>query len=232
MKNSKILLDSNIIIHRETEKIINPEIGKLFNILDKIKANKYIHPITKDEINKLNNKEKKQTFQIKLDAYNTLITDNKLKKEFNEISRLIDRNENDRNDSSLINEVYKGTVDFIITEVKKVHYKANLLKISDKVFTIESFLERVNVEYPDFTDYKILNVHKSYFGKINLDDCFFDTFKEDYNEFDKWFKRKSNEPVYVGYSENSFTAFLYLKIEYENENYSDIKPTFPKKSKR
>lgn len=43
MKGVRILLDTNIIIHRETERIINPDIGKLFNWLDKIEAkNLYI----------------------------------------------------------------------------------------------------------------------------------------------------------------------------------------------
>jgi predicted nucleic acid-binding protein len=49
----KVLLDTNIIIHRETNRIINKDIGKLFNWLDKIKADKYIHPVTEREINKL-----------------------------------------------------------------------------------------------------------------------------------------------------------------------------------
>ena len=45
-KLMKVLLDTNIIIHRETDRIINEDIGKLFNWLDKIKADKYIHPVT------------------------------------------------------------------------------------------------------------------------------------------------------------------------------------------
>ena len=74
MKGVRILLDTNIIIHRETERIINPDIGKLFNWLDKIEAKKFIHPITKEEINKLKDKEKRKTFDVKLDAYTELIT--------------------------------------------------------------------------------------------------------------------------------------------------------------
>jgi len=60
MKNYKILLDTNIIIHRETEKIINPDIGKLFNWLSRIETKIYYHPITKEELNQLKNKEKKK----------------------------------------------------------------------------------------------------------------------------------------------------------------------------
>ena len=49
----KVLLDTNIIIHREASKIYNLDIGQLFNWLDKLKyivmpfgGNKY-HETTK-----------------------------------------------------------------------------------------------------------------------------------------------------------------------------------------
>lgn len=232
MKNSKILLDTNIIIHRETEKIINPDIGKLFNWLTKIDAKPFIHPITKIEINKLKDKYKRNTFNVKLDAYIELITTGELEPKVKEVSK-DDKNDNDKNDTLLLNEVYKGTVDYLITEDKNIHKKAEKLGIAEKVFTIESFLERVNIEFPNLTDYKVLSVHKSYFGAVDLNDEFFNSFKEDYPEFKKWFNKKSNEHVYISVSDNNkLCAFLYLKVEDENENYSDISPIFPKKNKR
>lgn len=233
MKNSKILLDTNIIIHREAEKIINPEIGKLFNALDKIHTQKFIHPVTKREINKLVNEEKKYSFNIKLDSYTELITKETLNKDVENISKKYDLNDNDKNDTLLLNEVYSGTVDFLITEDKKIHNKSKELNIADKVFTIESFLERVAIEFPELTEYKVLSVHKSYFGNVDLNDDFFKSFKEDYPGFEKWFKKKSNEPVYISTSDdNKLCAFLYLKLEDQNENYLDIEPILPPKNKR
>jgi len=227
----KVLLDTNIIIHRETDIIINKDIGKFFNWLDKIKADKYIHPVTVREVNKLKNKQKKQSFNIKLESYTELITTEKLDDKVKEISFKYDKNENDKNDTLLLNEVYIGTVDCLITEDKKIHKKAKELGITDKVFTIEQFIEKTIIEYPYLSDYKVLSVQKSYFGKENLRDSFFDSFKTDYPEFEKWFRKKSNEPVYVSKDENkNIQAFLYLKLEDYNENYSDIEPIFqPKK---
>lgn len=233
MKNSKILLDTNIIIHRETENIINPDIGKLFNWLDKIKAEKYIHPITIEEINKLKNRKKKKTFNIKLESYTRLIVQNYLEPEVKKVAEEFDKTTNDKNDTLLLNEIYKGTVDILITEDQTIHQKAKQLKISEKVFTIENFLERVNIEFPELIEYKVLSVHKSYFGRINLNDNFFNTFKEDYPEFEKWFRKKSIEPVYISTNENGeICAFLYLKVEDKDENYIDIDPIFPIKNKR
>jgi predicted nucleic acid-binding protein len=228
----KVLLDTNIIIHRETDRIINEDIGKLFNWLDKIKADKYIHPVTEREINKLNDKQQKKTFNIKLESYTKLVTKEQLDNEVKKITDKYDNNDNGKNDSLLLNEVYIGTVDCLITEDKKIHKKANELGISDKVFTIEQFIEKSAAEYPDLLDYKVLSVQKSYFGQENLNDIFFNTFKEDYPEFESWFRKKSNEPIYVLKNEiGNILAFLYLKVEGVNENYSDLEPIFGTKKR-
>ncbi|MEW5845295.1 MAG: PIN domain-containing protein [Bacteroidota bacterium] len=227
----KVLLDTNIIIHRETDRIINEDIGKLFNWLDKIKADKLIHPVTEREINRLKNSQQKQTFNIKLESYTKLVTKEILDHEVKKIAAKYDINNNDNNDTLLLNEVYIGSVDCLITEDKKIHKKAIELGIADKVFTIEQFIEKSITEHPNLLDYKVLSVQKSYFGRENLDDPFFNSFKEDYPEFEKWFRKKSNEPIYVSKDENNnIQAFLYLKVEDSNENYSDIEPIFqPKK---
>lgn len=227
----KVLLDTNIIIHRETERMINLDIGKLFHWLDKIKAEKIIHPITIKEINKLKNKSQKQTYNIKLESYIQLKTRCVLDSQVSTVSQKYDVNENDKNDTLLLNEVFLGTVDFLISEDKKIHRKALELDISDRVFTIEQFIEKQTAENPNLLEYKVLSVQKSYFGNENIDDSFFDSFKEDYPEFEKWFRKKANEPIYVSKDENdNILAFLYIKVENQNENYTDIDPIFqPKK---
>ncbi|MCR4424039.1 MAG: PIN domain-containing protein [candidate division WOR-3 bacterium] len=229
---AKVLLDTNIIIHRETNRVevIHSDIGKVFYWLDRLKVDKMIHPITIREINKLNDEQIKKSFKIKLQSYNELKTDLALEGEVLQKTKSVDTTENDKNDTLLLNEVFKGTVDILITEDKKLHEKAKLLGIEDRVYSIEEYLEKVIAENPDLTDYKVLSVHKSYFGKVDLNDAFFDSFREDYPNFDRWFKRKSNEPVYVSYTGERLNAFLYLKVEDKDENYADIEPIFePKK---
>lgn len=39
----KALLDTNIVIHRETSHIVNQDIGTLFRWLDRTKCEKFIH---------------------------------------------------------------------------------------------------------------------------------------------------------------------------------------------
>jgi len=228
----KALLDTNIIIHREASKIINQDIGVLYRWLERVKYTKCIHSLTITEIEKYKDKQTVDTFQIKLESYELIGIPSPLYPKVSEITSKIDVNDNDKNDTQLLNEVFVGRVDILISEDKKIHKKAVALQIENKVFTIDSFLEKVFSDYPDLVNYKVLNVQKHKFGKINLDDDFFTSLKEDYLNFEKWFIRKYDEEAYVtkNLENNKILSFLFLKVEDENEKYMDIKPFFvPKK---
>lgn len=73
-KTPKILLDTNVIIYRETDRILNKNTPDLFNWLDKLHYDKYIHPITKEEISTYGNTDLRNTILTKLSAYNCLST--------------------------------------------------------------------------------------------------------------------------------------------------------------
>jgi len=227
----KVLLDTNIIIHRETSYPISEDIGLLFKWLDKLKCEKFIHPVTINEINKYKDEQVRRAFQIKIKNYTQIPIRSRLEKEIEEISRKYDRTENDKNDTSLLNEVFCGHVDILITEDKNIHQKAKKLGIEDKVFTIEEFLEKVTQENPELIDYKVPIVQKAYFGNLDLNDTFFDSFKEDYKEYERWFRKKAYEEVYVCKSDEKIVGLLYLKREGKDEPYDDITPRFPPKNR-
>jgi predicted nucleic acid-binding protein len=226
----KALLDTNIIIHRETPHVRNLSIGTLFKWLDKAKYTKCIHKVTIDELNKNSNIETRNSFNAKIQSYEILQMVAPMKQEVIDISNEIDVTENDKNDTVLLNEVFSNRVDILVSEDKKIHLKAQRLNIEDKIYTIDSFLEMVVSEFPDLIDYKVLAVKQEYFGNINLSDTFFDSLKEDYSGFEKWFNRKAEEKAYITYNKGNILSFLYLKTENIDENYADISPVFiPKK---
>jgi len=220
----KILLDTNIIIHREANKIYKPEIGQLFKWIDNLKYSKYIHPLTVEELERYKDPNALDTMSIKIESYNLLKHQAPLGEKILTVSRNIDNQANDINDTQILNEVYEGRVDILISEDKKIHTKANLLGIADKVYKIESFLEKVTSENPELVDYKVLSVKKVDFAEVDIKDSFFNSFREDYLEFNDWFNGKSEEPCYVCYSDGNLTAFLFVKMENESENYSNISP--------
>ena len=226
----RTLLDTNIIIHREASRVINQEIGQLFNWLDRLKYTKCVHPLTAEELGKHQDSSTVDSMKIKLSSYQILKTEAPLHESVKSIIENQDKSDNDRIDSMLLNEVANNRVDCLITEDKGIHLKASQLGLEDKVFNIDRFLEKAITDNPDLVDYKILSVRKEYFGNVNLKDEFFDTFREDYEGFDTWFNKKADEVAYVFRYGEDLGAFLYIKTEEKDENYPDIDPALkPKK---
>lgn len=63
------------------------------------------------------------------------------------------------------------------------------------------------------------------FRDIPLNDPFFDSLKQDYQEFPDWFQGKAAEPAYVQYTDTKLTGFMYLKLE--DDEIKDVKPPLP-----
>ncbi len=197
----------------------------MFRWLDQLHYRKCVHPKTIEEIRRHKDHSVVAAFEAKITNYYQLKT---LAPENNDISSVrakYDRNDNDHTDTAILNEVFCNRVEFLITEDRKILKKAADLEISERIFTIDAFLEKVTAEHPDLSDYKILSVKKEYFGNLSLNDAFFSSFREDYKEFDNWFNRKSDEVAYVCSSDiGEVVAFLYVKMEDKNESYADIVP--------
>lgn len=168
----KVLLDTNIIIHREASKVIRPEIGNLFNWFDRLRYQKCVHPLSITEIRKHQDPNVVATFEAKIASYYELKTEAPETQEIQAIRKKYDQNNNDFIDTCMLKEVFSKRVDFLISEDRKVHDKASALGIADKVFTIETFLERVVAENPDLVNYKVLSVKKEYFGNLDINDPF------------------------------------------------------------
>lgn len=227
-KTPKILLDTNVIIYRETDRILNKNTPDLFNWLDKLHYDKYIHPITKEEISNYGNTTLRDTILTKLSAYNCLSTLAPLDLRIEELLSN-DKDINSQNDTKILNELLCGRVDFFITQDKGIYKKAKLLGISGKVYSIESFSAQMLLENPGLIDYSILSVRKKKIGSLDFKSNFFDSLRDSYEGFDEWLNKKAEDDAYVCYLQDDLKAFLYLKKEGPDEVYSDITPQFSPK---
>ena len=226
----KVLLDTNVIIYRETDRILNENTPDLFKWLDKLHYDKFIHPLTIDEISKYENTTLRDVILSKLSSYNCLSSLAPLNPKIEEILSL-DKDENSENDTKILNEVVSGRVDFLITQDKGIYKKATYLGISNKVYSIEAFSAYMLSENPDLIDYSVLSVRKKKIGSLDFKSKFFDSLKESYKGFDSWLNKKSEEDAYVCFLQDELQAFLYLKKEGPDEVYSDITPPFSPKQR-
>lgn len=231
MKTMKALLDTNIIIHREAATVVSQDIGLLYRWLDRGRYTKCVHSATIEEIKKNPNASTVSSFLVKLQSYEVIEISSPMQKTVADLSQELDKTDNDCVDSILLNEVCAERVDILISEDKGVYAKAERLGLKDKVFTIDSFLEKVFADNPELVPYKVLNVQKVKFGQIDLKDAFFDSLRADYQGFDKWFTRKFDDEAYVTINSNNgkLLSFLYLRVEGDDENYTDMAPPLPPK---
>lgn len=220
----RLLLDTNVLIHREASRVLRQDIGAVFLWMDRLHHQKLIHADSVEEIRRHRDPAVVTAFLAKLQSYTILRTRAPDTPALAAI-RLADVTHNDVVDTNLLAEVAAGRVDALLTEDRGIHAKALSVGLSAKVFTLDAYLEKVTAENPDLADYKVLSVKKELFGQIDLADSFFDSFRSDYPGFNDWFNRKSEEVAYVCYSESgAVLAFLYLKREGAGENYRDIEP--------
>ncbi len=66
---------------------------------------------------------------------------------------------------------------------------------------------------------------------LDINDRFFDSLKNEYEDFIIWFNNHLDRKAYITFQNNKITSILILKIEKENEDYEDFNKEF-KPSKR
>ena len=91
----RILLDTNIVIHRELATVVNEDIG--VGWLDSLHYTKCVHPVTAEEIGKHKYQQVLRTIKTKLENYSVLKTLSPVRSEVRILAQL-DHSENDRND--------------------------------------------------------------------------------------------------------------------------------------
>lgn len=230
-----VLLDTNIVIKRESGNNVSYEVAKLFNWFSKKAIPTYVHSLTKDEIADHKDADTRKAMLLKLSSYNCLpeFRHHECQYFTNVISKY-SQDKNGKVDNALLREVYENNIGLLLTDDKLILQKATDLYIRDRVITSAEFLSYFETMCPQNVEYKMLSVKLKNLNEVNLHSSFFDTLREDYGgiDFDNWFKKKAlkGEKAYVFEDADGLKGFLYLKSEDAGEDYSDIEPQFaPKK---
>ncbi len=217
----RILLDTNIFIHREDDKVISQELQDLLRVLAKIKTEILIHPLSIEELKKDKNDSRKDIALSKIGSYLQLESPPDLSRDEEFKGKITETNEHDRIDNNLLFTVYKNAVDFLITEDRGIHKKATVINIQDRVLLIDDALQMFK------KDAMILNprsppaLKEEFVYNLDKNEPIFDELKKDYPEFDEWLQKISREgrKCWTHYGrDNKIGALLIFKIEDEPIN--------------
>ena len=232
--HSAVLLDTNILIKRESGNNVSYEVTKLFNWFGGKSIQTYVHPSSVAEISKYKDEAVRKTMLTKLAAYSVLPKSTYEKDDFfDAVVSKYSQDENSKIDNALLREIYDDNIGILLTDDIPILRKAEELYIRDKVLTSAELLSYFENKYPQNIEYKMLAVKLKPISEIDLTSTFFDTLREDYGgvDFDRWLKKKAHqgEQAYVFEDAEGLKGFLYLKTEEKDEDYSDITPILPPK---
>jgi len=232
--NCTVLLDTNIVIKRESSKGVSFEVAKLFNWFGNKNVKTFVHSLTKKELEGYKDEVVKDTVLTKLNSYDFLPSFSA--NEDNYFRSVISRYSSDKNgqvDNALLLEVYNDNVGLLLTDDNLILKKAEELYIRDRVLTSAELLAYFEKNYPQNVEYEMLAVKLKRFDEVDLNSEFFDTLREDYEgrKFDNWFKGKGGQKAYVFEEKDVLKGFLYVKVELPNEpDYLKVTPNLsPKK---
>jgi hypothetical protein len=120
--------------------------------------------------------------------------------------------------------------DFIITENRDIHTISNKLNIIDKILLVDEalqvfrgYLKRDALTAPPALKNELV-------GNLNYNGPIFDSLKEEYPQFENWFKKISERNSWVHYrADGRIGALLIYKLE--DESIDDSEPPLSKKKR-
>lgn len=191
MSTQTYLIDTNVIIGLEDHHPVQPAFAALLSIASKHKVDVMVHEAARDDIHRDKDAERRQISLSKLDKFQSIkkvrgLDRAELGQKFGTLAR-----PNDVVDATLLDSVERGAADFLVTEDRGLHERARrfspelgrrVLFVADAVQLLRTTFEPI--EAP------VRYVEELSANEIGLTDDIFDSLREDYPDFDKWWRDK------------------------------------------
>ncbi len=221
----RILIDTNILINLEDNKVLNRVFTRFINQAYTNKCEVMIHGACLEDIHRDKNETRKQIILSKLDKYPKIPNPALLSDDF---STLVgEKKVNDKIDNQQLLQVFKGYVELFVTNDRGILSKAEKLELRKNVLTAEEALQFLDEHYTlSIPSHPVLD-HVS-LRKIekDFDSPFFESLKADYNanEFMSWIQKcaKQDRKCYTLRIEDNLSALLIYNQESPSDHGLDL----------
>ncbi|GHT53727.1 hypothetical protein AGMMS49982_17270 [Bacteroidia bacterium] len=213
----KILIDTNILIKLEDNIVIDKSFASFYQFAVSNNCKILYHPeAIPDDINRDTNQERKDIIKSKLQKYEPLTNFAQISDDFNKelgASRI-----NDTIDNAQLFQLYKGYVNYFVTEDKGIHTKAKRINLENRVLNISGILSLLEEQFViNVPQHPILQEHSIRKIEDKFDSAFFDSLKADYGEeyFKRWLQKcvQEDRKCYSLIVENELQALLIYNVE-------------------
>lgn len=218
----RILIDTNILINLEDNKVINKSFSEFYRLAITNNCNVLYHPkAIPIDINRDKNSDRKEIIKSKLKKYEKLKDYSEPTIEFT--NHIGGKKINDEIDNRQLFQLFKGYVDVLVTQDIGIHKNARKIGFQEKVLNIEQILylleERYTIKIPT---HPILKEHSIREIENQFSSPFFDSLREDYGGeiFNKWLTKclTKNRKCYTLIVNNELQAILIYNIESVEEH--------------
>jgi rRNA-processing protein FCF1 len=216
----RVLIDTNIFIYREDDRVISENLQKLLAIMQKFGVSILIHPQSIEDLQEDANKKRQEIMLSKIRAYPLLEKPPQPDNDtayLNALGRIDDHNT--WIDAKILYSLYRDAVDFLITEDRDIPKKARKLNIENRVFLISDALQFMEGYFTKDAYIAPPSLVKEPVYSLDINDPIFDSLKASYPEFEEWFKKISRvgRDSWVYHREDGkIGALLIYKIEDES----------------
>lgn len=217
MSPQSYLIDTNILIGLEDNHTVDPAYAEFSSLAAVHKVDVFVHEAARDDIARDKDAARRRISISKVDKFQRLdkvkgLSQTTLESEFGSI-----RKPNDLVDATLLHAVQIGAVDFLVTQDKGLHERAQrhspdlarrVLFIADAIQLLVQTYEPKQVPIRHVADVKA--------HTIDINDGFFDSLREGYPGFNKWWSEKciaDRRPCWVVYDDNQLAGLIVRKDE-------------------
>lgn len=185
-----ILLDTNIIIPLEdTNRVLPADFAELKELGAKQHHCFYIHPFQYDDIKRDKNEERQQIVLSRLKQYPLIDNPPVLSELEREELGLSQTDDNDRVDNNILFALYRGAVHLLVTNDEGLHKKAQKIGCQDKVYRVKQFISYLSGLARSTIISSYTGVEDRFLYELNKSQSFFDSLRNTYNGFDKWYQK-------------------------------------------
>ena len=191
MNHQTYLIDTNVIIGLEDNHLVQPAFAGLLSIAGKHRVHVVVHDAARDDLLRDKDQKRQRISLSKLEKFQTLrkvrgLTVQELEGRFGTLPR-----PNDVVDATLLDALDRGAADFLVTEDRGLHERArrHSPELGRRVLFVADAVQLLQTTYEPI-EAPVKYVEEVTANEIPLSDEIFDSLREDYPDFDKWWKEK------------------------------------------
>ncbi len=217
MSQQSYLIDTNILIGLEDYRWVEAAYARFYNLAAAHKIDIYVHEVAREDIARDKNGERRQISLSKIAKYRVLkkrrgLTTEELDATFGPLKK-----PNDVVDATLLYALESGAVDFLVTQDKGLHERAQKRSadLARRVLFVGDAAELLIQTYEPKA-VPIRHVAEVEAHEINHRDRFFDSLRDGYPEFDTWWREKcvkQHRSCWVVYDNGNLAGLIVRKNE-------------------